>query len=261
MALTDNLISFWSLEEASGTRVDAVTATGNDLTDVNTVTSNPGIVGTAAQFTRANSEQLTRASNSTLALSTDQEFTWNVWVYLDSTAERLTFVNKYGGAGAETIAYLIEKLAAGNFRTIIGNGTTSVAREATTFGAPTTATWYMVTAWKTAATSPANSTSIAINAGTADSSALTGTVAEATIFRIGSRSGADFMNGRIDQVGFWKRALTSAERTQLYNGGAGLSYAAMVALSSPGGAGSAGASLGGYPGVSPSGILAGPGVY
>ena len=32
------------------------------------------------------------------------------------------------------------------------------------------------------------------------------------------------MKGRIDEVGFWKRVLTSAERSLLYNGGVGLTY-------------------------------------
>src|SRR3989304_4743325 len=32
------------------------------------------------------------------------------------------------------------------------------------------------------------------------------------------------MKGRIDDVGFWKRVLTSSERSLLYNGGVGLTY-------------------------------------
>ena len=32
------------------------------------------------------------------------------------------------------------------------------------------------------------------------------------------------MKGRIDEVGFWKRVLTSSERSLLYNGGVGLTY-------------------------------------
>ena len=46
-------------------------------------------------------------------------------------------------------------------------------------------------------------------------------------FDIGRRpySGSfGYFNGRIDSVGFWKRVLTSAERTALYNSGNGLEY-------------------------------------
>ena len=64
--LLTNLISFWEMEEASGTRVDAVVASGNDLTDNATVTQNPGKVGNAAQFTLATSEWLSHVSNASL---------------------------------------------------------------------------------------------------------------------------------------------------------------------------------------------------
>ena len=46
-------------------------------------------------------------------------------------------------------------------------------------------------------------------------------------FQIGARQfgGAqDYFDGLIDEVGFWRRVLTPAERTTLYNGGAGLTY-------------------------------------
>jgi hypothetical protein len=39
-----------------------------------------------------------------------------------------------------------------------------------------------------------------------------------------SDSGERILQGDIDEVGFWNRALTQAEVTALYNGGAGLSY-------------------------------------
>jgi hypothetical protein len=41
-------------------------------------------------------------------------------------------------------------------------------------------------------------------------------------------------SGLIDEVGFWKRVLTDAERTWLYNAGAGRSYADIYVESQPG---------------------------
>ena len=58
------------------------------------------------------------------------------------------------------------------------------------------------------------------------------------------------MNGRIDEVGIWKRVLTSDERTAIYNGGAGLplfnAYAnsATIDLSAAAGAASLAALVG-----------------
>jgi hypothetical protein len=40
----------------------------------------------------------------------------------------------------------------------------------------------------------------------------------------GYAAGLSFWNGAIDELGYWSRALSSADVTQLYNGGAGISY-------------------------------------
>ena len=41
------------------------------------------------------------------------------------------------------------------------------------------------------------------------------------------------MDGRLDQVGVWKRVLTADERTWLYNSGNGRSYTEIVAYQAP----------------------------
>ena len=69
--LGNGLVAFWKLNEQSGTRAAAFSS--NDLTDNNTVTFAAGILGNAAVFTSANSEYLSRASNSDLALGTAAE--------------------------------------------------------------------------------------------------------------------------------------------------------------------------------------------
>jgi hypothetical protein len=40
----------------------------------------------------------------------------------------------------------------------------------------------------------------------------------------GGVASPQYHDGRIDEVGIWKRVLTAAERTQLYNGGLGYTY-------------------------------------
>lgn len=83
MTLLDGLVSYWKLEEANGARVDSVVASGNDLTDNNTVTQAVGVLGNAAQFTAANSESLSHADNASLGTG-DIDFTVASWVYFDS---------------------------------------------------------------------------------------------------------------------------------------------------------------------------------
>src|SRR3990170_7582249 len=79
--LTTSLISYWKLEEVSGTRVDTFGA--NDLDDINTVEQAVGIKGDAAQFVRANSEALRHIDNADLSVG-DIDFSIAFWVYLDS---------------------------------------------------------------------------------------------------------------------------------------------------------------------------------
>jgi hypothetical protein len=45
-------------------------------------------------------------------------------------------------------------------------------------------------------------------------------------FRIGANSASAYLEGSIDEVGFWKRMLESGERAMLYNAGAGRPYSA-----------------------------------
>jgi len=88
----------------------------------------------------------------------------------------------------------------------------------------TTATWYVVVTYFTAATGIG---SISVNDGVVDTAAKTGNPGvDNTRFTLGARAAPnEFWNGRIDQVGKWDRVLTAAEITYLYNGGAGRSYA------------------------------------
>jgi hypothetical protein len=47
--------------------------------------------------------------------------------------------------------------------------------------------------------------------------------------RIGSDpSGTRYLDGRVDNVGFWKRVLTAQDRTDLYNSGKGLDYSKLT---------------------------------
>lgn len=62
--------------------------------------------------------------------------------------------------------------------------------------------------------------------GTSVGTASAGSVATASgTARVGSLGGvSNYWNNQIDELGIWSKALTGAEVTSLYNGGAGLSY-------------------------------------
>ncbi len=218
MALTDNLVSYWKLDEASGTREDIHGA--NDLTDNSAVGAAAGKINDGASFD--GTSWLSHTSNSDLQIG-DVSFAFSCWVKMaDKSATRAVL-----GKSGSPEEYLIEYTAGGgdrfqgwvyngDYRTVVGNN----------LGSPSTGVWYHIVMMYDAST---DVLSLIINDGTADTRAATtpGPTSDTATFHIGSYDDvpSNPMNGIIDEVGFWKgRVLTSGEITQLYNGGAGLSY-------------------------------------
>jgi len=89
---------------------------------------------------------------------------------------------------------------------------------ATDFGAVSTATWYNVVAWHNAT---GNQLGISVNTVATSAAYTSGVRAGSAPFVIGATSegGAAKMNGKIDEVGFWKSVLTANDRLSLYNSG------------------------------------------
>ena len=86
----------------------------------------------------------------------------------------------------------------------------------------TTSTWYLVVAWHD---SIANTINIQVNNGTPVSvSHPLGVLDNTAGTFLGKAESGDQFAGRIDEVGVWKRVLTVAERTALYNSGNGITY-------------------------------------
>lgn len=232
LGLQTNLTSFWELNEASGTRVDSVVASGNDLTDNNTVTQAAGIggAGNSAQFTAANNEFLSRASNAGLRVQDSTSFSINAWIYIDIVGIDKTIISKMSGDG--TYRLRLDGSTRPQFDIFATDGTFSPSDTvaATTFGTLSTATWYMVAL----TVNKSGNIAISINAGTQDTTAFTATQVggDTGTLEIGrnTNQGIDSCwDGRLQRVGYWKnRVLSASDITALYNGGAGLSYAAMA---------------------------------
>ncbi len=211
--LNTSLISYWKLDEASGTRVDSEpTGTPQDLADNGSTVSTTGKINSAGQFTAASNQFLNRSDSADLSVG-DIDFTLACWVYLDTKPSEEYIVSK--GTGEYYIRY---KGSTDRFEATFEG---SVVATANTLGSPSTATWYLVIAWHDSVN---NLVGISVNAGTADTTSWSSGVSDGTsVFNIGTvinNTSFDF-DGRIDEVGFWKKVLTGAERTELYNAGAG----------------------------------------
>ncbi|MEK7669651.1 MAG: LamG-like jellyroll fold domain-containing protein, partial [Bacteroidota bacterium] len=222
--LQSNLIAYWKLEEASGTRLDA-TGRGNNLTDNNTVTQVLGRVDSAASFLRANSESLSIADNADMSVS-DSNFTFASWVFMTDAIQtgqtRAILSKDFSTTSREYLMYATTSF----FRFLVfGSPTGSLEVETGGFGVNTTSRWLFLVAWHDSAN---NTLNLQVDNASINSADM-GTVAPfdgSAEFRIGGRQDADqvFWDGRIDEVGFWKRVLTANERTDLYKSSSGNRY-------------------------------------
>lgn len=226
--LSDNLVAYWSLDEASGNAIDA--HDNNDLTDNNTVAAQTGKVSGARDFEAANSEYFSRADNSELSTG-NIDFTCAAWVYLESKPATFPIaVGKFSALGDQREWAIFYHSGNDRLAFIISTDGTAAGQtilEANNLGAPSTATWYYVIVWHDSVN---NTLNIQVNNGTTDSVAHSGGVLDGTgPFQMGTlldEAGvqSQFWDGLIDEVGFWKRVLTSDERTELYDGGNGRDY-------------------------------------
>lgn len=218
--LNTSLISYWKLDEASGTRVDSEpTGTPQDLTDNNTVNQTNGVIGSAAWFIAANSEDLTRSDSADLDLL-DEDWSISAWAYLDTTGANRSIVAKYTTTGNQRGYALIYSSSASRWQAIVSsNGVNTVTLNANTFGAPSISTWYHLVLIHDSVN---NLLRIIVN-GTEDSVSYgTGVFDSTSNFYIGNAgfSGA-YHNGKIDEVGIWRKVLSASEITELRNSGSG----------------------------------------
>lgn len=225
--LTTSLVSYWELEETSGTRVDSHGS--NDLTDNNTVTSGTGIQGTCADFEVDNSEYLsiTDASQSGLDLTGDLSF--NFWFKPETQdgVERhvVAKFQESGNHRAYTFSYTANG-ASGFLRlTADDNGTapaTSLTSSNTTINS---GTWYMATLTYDASAGTAKFYLDASQIGSNVTGGPTSIHNGGADFRIsGTADGSGLVDGLIDEVGVWSKILTTSEISDLYNSGSGIPY-------------------------------------
>lgn len=231
MALTDSLISHWKLDEASGNALDAHGA--NELTETSgTIDSATGKINNARDYESGDTEYHGKADNADLSVG-DIDFTIAFWCKPENLSGlNATIVGKYLTTGNQRAYQLGYATTPARFQfTVSPDGSATTVVSADSLGAPSNGNWYFIVAWHDAS---ANTINVQVNNGTVDSvSHTTGVFDNTAAFTIGARDGATQpWDGLIDECGFWKRVLTSDERTALYNSGNGLAYPFGVAFKS-----------------------------
>jgi len=217
--LRTDLVSWWSLDEESGTRVDSHGS--NDLTDVNTVGFGTGKAVNAADLILANNEYLQKLVPSSMSQG-HSDFTIALWMNLDAVSgnQGITHNGTVGSIGGDWTDWELAMIGNDLYFYGMGDGTTN----SVVWDNLSTGTWYFVVAWLDAT---ANLLKIQLDNGSVQSAA-SGTLLHKDFdhgFWLGLRSAIQPMGGLLDEVAFWDRMLTSDEITELYNSGAGIAYA------------------------------------
>jgi hypothetical protein len=216
-SLLDDLVAWWSLDETAGPRYDK--AGNHHLSEIDSVASAAGKIGNAADF--SGSDHLATRSTGNLSMSGD--FTIAFWINLDAKAADQWIVAKWVAADYSREFLAFYKQSDDRLKLIVSNnGVATAVASAATFGSPSTATWYFVIVDHDDGTD----IGISVNDGTRDTTAhTTGIFTGITDLALGAGpDGASDLNGQVDMVGVWRRLLTSAEKTALYNSGNGLDY-------------------------------------
>ena len=229
--LATNLSSYYRCEEASGNLLDAHGS--NTGTQIGTNGSRTGKIANGRDFIPADPDnyfQIAHAAN--LLVSGDVDFTISVWVNFDGLATNGAVWIKTDGVDGEF--YLFYNQATGQLRFLTwaaaGFGTVSTVSSAVTI---TTGVWYHLLAWRDAT---ANTINLSVNGETPVSAASASIFAGDDVMLIGGSPFNEAVDGIIDEGAFFKRVLTPSERSYLYNGGTGRSYAEVAASNVGGGA-------------------------
>ena len=214
--LTNNLISFWKLDEASGIRYDSNGL--NDLTENSVMTAVVGKLGYAVDA--ISTGKYLKASDNVGLSTGSTDFTLSGWFNLDSKTGVQVLLSKFqsGAAGEWALYYNSNTFVF----TTYDSGSPGIGYPATASMTINSGTWYFIVA-KHDSVNHLNT--IQVNNGTVNTSVTAPEHLDSTAeFRVGEFTGANSALAKIDAVGFWKRLLGSNETDILYNSGNGSEY-------------------------------------
>ena len=211
--LLTGLVSWWDLDEESGVRADSVIATGNDLTDINTVGYTAGKIGNAASFVSANAEHLYLAS-SPIAVSSGDTYTFAGWVK--------PAAGKYCGIIRVDFYAILQAGAVGTSLFVTGYSYDgAAAKSVSAYTGIPHGNWIFLVS---EITQPGTVKLWYNGDNLIGESASLASFLAPNHMHINEKDNGQKGDGEVDLVGIWNRVLTADERTELYNLGAGKDY-------------------------------------
>lgn len=225
MALKDNLISYYKLDGNSIDSMGLYNGTDTAITYAAAkINQGAGLNGSTSAIDVGNITQINGL----------QKFSINVWVKITTVSTtQYGIVTKWDYATQGCFAFQTAP-AAGELRCFLADVIADTGANAmdTTNAAMASGIWYMLTlVYDGTLTGDANRLKIFRNTTLLTTVMAAGTIspnlttATSTV-KLGRWGGTltRFLDGNLDEVGLWSKALTVAEISELYNGGLGLSY-------------------------------------
>lgn len=218
----DTLVSYWPLNEASGTRNDSHGS--NNLTDNNTVGTAAGKRDGAADFIRANSEFLSITDASQVGLDINSDVTFAFWFNPDTT-DAAGLITKYNyDLGNSGRAYAVEWKIDGDISLATSDGGANAQRAGWTGTGISTGSWYHIVVTLDLSAGTAELFVNGVSQGT-KTGFPTSIVNNSQPFELAGNAGAGYhFDGKMDEVGIWTEILTQDHIDWLYNSGAGRTY-------------------------------------
>lgn len=208
MAFPTSPKAYWKLEDVNDT-LGVYT-----LTNTDTTTFTAGKINNAATF-NGSSQAL---NNNSVWGATGYPKSYSGWVKFDTVAsggDQAIFA-----IGDGSVHYYCLKLRDSDNKIVFRSNNNSDAGDVDTGITADATTWYHVAVVQHSATS----VSLYVNGSKTNTTATTfsATVSQFYIGYLG-RSSVWWLDGQVDEVGFWDKALSDAEVTSLYNSGNGAS--------------------------------------
>jgi len=231
VALTDNIVAYWAMDDASGNATDSVGS--NTLTENGTggIASTTGKISNCRDFEAGDSDYFSIADNADLSTG-DIDFSGYCWLNFESQATfgkwtGATIFGKWDSAVTSSWEYVLYYNASNNrmefYKSSDGSPPNIVGVTASTYGAVPIGTWIFVACGHNATS---NDIWISVNGGTPNTlSTSTGVYNGTCAFRVGwvDSGTSEKYDGLIDEVAFFKRDIRS-DLSSFYNGGSGLAY-------------------------------------
>jgi hypothetical protein len=209
-AMTDNLISYYKLDESSGITLDSQNFYNGTTSSI--------IYGQSGKFNSAyNFSQSSSSSVSFSTLNLTDEVTYNLWLYQYVAEDRSIFA-KNANAGTRNVecysgsAGFVNCYFGGNACAMVSNTTLPLNA------------WDMITVKYSK--SGGNCSLFQNGVLVANSTYSSSLPSNPNVLKLGTYSGvpAGSITGKIDEFGIWNRSLSVAEILTLYNSGNGLPY-------------------------------------